>query len=153
MSEDAYHRFVLRPLKQGLIVLVGVVLILAAVAGALLFLGQSTWTYSRQPVDTATTDRLARLHADLVAAGAPEAAVRLVARAAHLGAYQGDAIEALAEAERILAAARGDDPSLAAARQELRAVYAHLYVKEYGGCPGVDISKSSTPIVLPLPTQ
>ena len=152
MDRDTYRGLLPRPVSQGLVVLMSTTLILAAVAGALWVFAQGTWTYSRYPVDASTTDRLARLHASLIAADAPEAAVRLVARAARPGTYQGDAIEALADAGRILAATRSDNESLAAVRQELRAVYNDLYAEEHG-YQMHRVSGSSTPMILPLPTQ
>ena len=103
---------------------------------------QSTWTYGMVAVDRATTARLAQLETELRAAGAPQAAMQYLSVAARPGINIGDAIEALVEADKALQPA-SDNPAIATARHNLRAILSDLSNRRYGY---VEASKT------PLPT-
>ena len=121
---------------------------LGAVALATWGLAHSTMTYGVPPVDAATTARLSQIRTNLVAAGAPEAALRHLTVAAQPGLNIGDAIDALASANKALEPMR-DNPAIAPLWVELHDLLNDLSGRRYGG----QASASSTPLpTLPIPT-
>ena len=87
-----------RPLVWAVLILFS----LTIVAMGLWGLGHSTLTYGSSSVDSATTERLARIQTKLREANAPEAALQKVAIASRPGVNIGDALEALVSVDEAL---------------------------------------------------
>ena len=136
-----------RPLVWAILILFS----LTIVAMGLWGLGHSTLTYGMSPVDPAMTERLAQIQSQLREANAPKAALRYMAIASQPGINIGDAIEALANAERALEPASGKI-EIASAQAELRVILQAMNLRRYGGYSGSGGSGDSWLATTPLPT-
>ena len=104
---------------------------LSAVALAMWGLAHSTMTYGVPPVDAATTARLSQIRTELEAASAPAAALRYLAIATQPGVNIGDAIDALASANKALEPVSGD-PAITPLSVELHDILNDLFGRRYG---------------------
>ncbi len=130
-----------RPLVWGTLIVFIVAILVMGFWG----LTRSTWTYGMVAVDPATTDDLTRIHRELLAAGVPESALRHLAAAARPGINIGDAIEALADADKDLDRLSAN-PAVASALGELRHILNDLECRRYGGqCIVATPSFTATP--------
>lgn len=130
-----------RPLVWAVLILFSMTIVAMGLWG----LGHSTLTYGMSSVDSATTARLAQIQTRLREANAPEAALRYMAIASRPGVNIGDAIEALASAEKALGPASGKI-EIASAQAELRVILQDLKNRRYG-----DSGLATTPLpTLPL---
>jgi hypothetical protein len=138
-----------RPVVWGFLILFGLTVIAAGMWG----FARSTLTYGMIPVDSATSARLAQIHAELAAAGAPEAALRRLAVAAQPGVNIGNAIEALADTDKALEQA-GESAAITSARTELRIILDALRSRMYGGQGYFDSHpiRMTPPPTLPIST-
>ena len=121
------HIRVPRSIMWGIIALLS----LGAVALAIWGLAHSTMTYGVGPVDAATTARLSQIRTELEAAGAPAAALRYLAIATRPGINIGDAIDALASANKALEPVNGD-PIITPLSAELHDILNDLSGRRYG---------------------
>jgi hypothetical protein len=121
---------------------------LGAAALAIWGLAHSTMTYGVPPVDAATTARLSKIRTELEAAGAPAAAMRYLAIATQPGLNIGDAIDALASANKALEPV-SNDPIIVPLSTELHGILNDLSGRRYGPW-----TPNPTPLVsaTPLPT-
>ena len=148
---DAHRSHVSRPLVWVCIVLLSLSLVAAGVWG----LVQSTWTYGMTSVDAETTARLLQVHAELATAGAPEAALRHLEKAALPGVNIGDAIEALVDTDKALRPMVAN-ATIVSIRHQLRAIEGELKGQRYGGSrfasvePQITVSQLPT-LALPQP--
>jgi len=138
------HIRVPRSIMWGIIALLS----LSAAALAIWGLAHSTMTYGVPPVDAATTARLSKIRTELEAAGAPAAALRYLAIATQPGINVGDAIDALASANKALEPV-SDDPIIMPLSIELHDILNDLSGRRYGPW-----TPNPTPLVsaTPLPT-
>jgi len=121
---------------------------LGAAALAMWGLVHSTMTYGVGPVDAVTMARLSQIRTELEAAGAPAAALRYLDIAAQPGVNIGDAIDALAGANKALEL-MSSNPTIAPLAAELHDILDDLSARRYGG----QISASPTPPpTLSIPT-
>jgi len=138
------HIRVPRSIMWGVIALLS----LGTVALAMWGLAHSTMTYGVGPVDAVTTARLSQIRTELEAAGAPAAALRYLDIAAQPGVNIGDAIDALADANKALELT-SSNPTIAPLAAELHDILDDLSARRYGG----QISASPTPLpTLSIPT-
>jgi len=121
------HIRVPRSIMWGIIALLS----LGAAALAMWGLAHSTMTYGVGPVDAATTARLSQIRAELEAAGAPTAVLRYLAIATQPGINIGDAIDALASANKALEPVSGD-PTITPLSAELHDILNDLSGHRYG---------------------
>jgi hypothetical protein len=131
------HIHVPRSIMWGVIALLS----LGAAALAMWGLAHSTMTYGVGPVDAVTTARLSQIRTELEAAGAPAAALRYLDLAAQPGVNIGDAIDALAGANKALGL-MSSNPTIAPLAAELHDFSNNLSARRYGG----QISASPTPL-------
>jgi hypothetical protein len=131
------HIHVPRSIMWGVIALLS----LGAAALAMWGLAHSTMTYGVGPVDAVTTARLSQIRTELEAAGAPAAALRYLDLAAQPGVNIGDAIDALAGANKALGL-MSSNPTIAPLAAELHDISNNLSARRYGG----QISASPTPL-------
>ena len=138
------HIHVPRSIMWGVIALLS----LGAVALAMWGLAHSTMTYGVGPVDAVTTARLSQIRTELEAAGAPAAALHYLAIATQPGVNIGDAIDALAGANKALEPMSGD-PTITPLAAELHDILNDLSARRYGPW-----TPNPTPLVsaTPLPT-
>jgi len=138
------HIHVPRSIMWGVIALLS----LGAAALAMWGLAHSTMTYGVGPVDAVTMARLSQIRTELEAAGAPAAALRYLDIAAQPGVNIGDAIDALAGANKALEL-MSSNPTIAPLAAELHDILDDLSARRYGG----QISASPTPLpTLSIPT-
>jgi hypothetical protein len=132
-----------RPLVWAILILLSLTIVVLGVWG----LAHSTLTYGMSSVDSATTERLAQIQTRLREANAPEAALRQMAIASRPGVNIGDALEALANADKALEP-MSQSAVIASARQELRGVLSRLRGEQYWWLS----TPMSSPNATPLPT-
>lgn len=132
------------PVVWSLLILIVLLVIIGGVWGFV----QGSWWYGVSRLDTDTAARLAQMQQTLATAGAPEAAVRQVGKAARPGINVSEAIEALVAADVALEPAAGN-PAIRSARIELRTILNTLSENRYGAMPGT-VSRPDT-LLLPTP--
>jgi len=123
---------------------------LLVIVMGLLGLARSTMTYGMSQVGAATTARLANIQGSLASAGVPASALRRLAVAARPGVNIGDAIEALADADRDLEPFVGN-PAVVSIRTELRGILDELSAIRYGAALTPSVSATPLP-TLTFPT-
>ncbi len=140
-----------RPRLRMAIIVAAVLALVAMVAIALWSYSTSTFTYGMSPVNSGTSQHLARIRAELAKAGAPEAALRQIDVAAQPGVNVGDAIEALVTADKALQVADGTVVQ-SPAYQELLDVLRRLESARYGRNVSITLPGSyyQVPTLLPI---
>jgi hypothetical protein len=124
---------------------------LGAAVLAIWGLAHSTMTYGVPPVDAATTARLSKIRTELETAGAPATAMHYLAIASQPGLNIGDAIDAVANANKALEPV-SNDPIIAPLSVELHDILNDLSRRRYGAwtpnlTPLVNVTPLTTLII------
>jgi len=136
-----------RPIAWAVLAALAALLILTSLWG----LSRGTLTYGLWYLDADTASHVRQVYDELAAAGAPEVALRRLAVATQPGVNVGNAVEAIRDAEKALAAI-SERPAIASALRRLEGIYTgelcpHLW---YGPCRQLVPRSPASPVVTPI---